>query len=172
MMRIIWAIAILILTNSGWAECPDVEITRTLPLSFGTLTTLPEASGFLELHPDHGLSISSTSAVHSGDFGLGEFAIIGPIRAQLELVLEVIQTADQPHPHLVLAELITQAQAGVVRLDRHGGRIMVSMPDDGNDVGRARLLLPIGAVMRFSNSAERQEAEYRVVAECVSMALP
>ncbi|MDR9453578.1 MAG: hypothetical protein RI542_06570 [Wenzhouxiangella sp.] len=35
-----------------------------------------------------------------------------------------------------------------------------------------RSRLPIGAVMRFTNSPEREQAEYRVVAECVSMALP
>ncbi|HEY7905326.1 MAG TPA: hypothetical protein VIC53_00205 [Wenzhouxiangella sp.] len=39
-------------------------------------------------------------------------------------------------------------------------------------LARSRLRLPIGVVMRFSNRAEREEAEYRVVAECVSMALP
>lgn len=169
MKRVIWAIAFLVVTSSPLAACTEVEIRTRLPLSLGTLTILPGASGFLELHPDHGLAISKSSGVHSGHFGLGEFEIIGPVRAQLELMLNVIEMTDQLHPYLELAELITHAHHGVVRVSRHGGRVVVRMPDHGNEVGRARLLLPIGGVMRFSYGAKRAEAVYRVVVDCIEM---
>lgn len=169
MKRVIWAITLLAVASSPLAACTDVEIRTRLPLSLGTLTVLPGASGFLELHPDYGLAISKSSGVHSGHFGLGEFEIIGPIRAQLELMLKVIKMTDQPHAYLELAEVITQAHDGVMRLSRHGGRVVVRMPDYGSEVGRARLLLPVGAVMRFSYSAQREKAEYRVVVDCIEM---
>jgi hypothetical protein len=171
-VKLIAAALAWMVTAQVLAACVDVDINARLPLSLGTLTTLPGDSGFLELHPDHGLSVSTSGAVHSGQFGLGEFEITGPVRAELTLMVEVVETTDTPKPHLALAEVLTESLGGVVRLGLHGGRVVVKLPEHGNDVGRSRLRLPIGAVMRFTNSPEREQAEYRVVAECVSMALP
>jgi|GEM_PF-2219425 len=156
-----------------WAEgndpsCLDIRIQAEAGLALGTMRTLPDARGFLELHPRHGISTSSDGVVHQGPSGTAVLHLAGPPEQRVNLELAAQQTSEHDAASLHLAELIVSDGGETRRLDADGEILSVRLPARKGTDGRARLRLEIGAVAAFQHRGEAQQARYRLTAACLS----
>lgn len=67
-----------LLADGEVADCGDVSLKTESGLALGTVRTLPDHRGFLELHPRHGISVSNDGVVHQGPWGSAELSLSGP----------------------------------------------------------------------------------------------
>ena len=147
-------------------RCPQVTLQTEASLVLGTVRTQPGVRGFLELHPRHGISVSSDGVVHQGPWGSAVLHLSGPPGQRIDLELTVQPITEHPAASLRLAELIVLDGGETRRLDADGEILSLRLPDREGPDGTARLRLEIGAVVAFHHRGEPQQARYRLTAAC------
>lgn len=170
-LRVLLLIVVAILPAAAASEtrCPDVSLQTRNSLALGTVRTLPDMRGFLELHPRHGISVSNDGVVHQGPSGSAVLQITGPPSKRITLELAIQQTSKHQTSRLHLVELIVQGGGTTRRLDADGETLTVRLPDNAGSDGLARMRLEVGAVAAFRHHRNPQQARYRLTATCVSV---
>lgn len=162
-------LALPLLADGEVADCGDVSLKTESGLALGTVRTLPDHRGFLELHPRHGISVSNDGVVHQGPWGSAELSLSGPPGHRISLELALQQTSKHHTPSLRLSELIVVNGSRSRRLDASGETLSLRLPDQERADGSARMRLDIGAVAAFRHRSDPQEARYRLTATCLSV---
>ena len=155
--------------DQAQTPCPDITLRAEAGLALGTVRVQPGVRGFLELHPRHGISVSSDGVVHQGPWGSAVLHLAGPPEQRISLELAVEQTSEHHAASLQLAELIVSDGGETRRLDADGETLSVRLPDREGPDGLARLRLEVGAVAAFRHRGEPQQASYRLTASCLSV---
>lgn len=150
------------------ADCADVSVMVSSGVALGTVRASHNASGFIELHPTAGLSITASGVAHSGPIGPGAFRVIGPPGHTMQINLQLIDAAEDEASTLRLSEILVQNGAELTRLPPEGGVLEVTLPShaNGHDSGRAQRQISVGAVIRFRWRDRAELGSYRLMVEC------
>lgn len=149
-------------------RCPGVSLQSEAGLALGTVRTLSGVKGFIEVHPRHGISVSSDGVVHQGPWGAAVLHLTGPAQHRVVLDLAIERTSTHHAASLRLVELIVSGGGETQRLDAEGASLALRLPDHESPDGRVRMRLEIGAVAAFRHNDEPQQASYRLIAVCAS----
>lgn len=155
-----------LLAAGAWADCADIDIRVDSGVAIGTLRVAKGASGFVELHPSAGLSVSVSGVALDGPATPGQLVVQGPAGREVELQLQLLPDEQARDARLDLAEIMVQSGADQARLPADGGLFSVRLPSQGDAEGRARRRIEVGAVVRFRWTDSREAATYRLSAEC------
>ena len=155
--------------NPAQADCSDVSVLVTSGVALGTVRASHKASGFIELHPTAGLSITASGVAHSGPIGAGAVRVIGPPGHTMQINLQLIDTAEDEASTLRLSEILIQNGAELMRLPPEGGVFEVTLPSHVSDheSGRAQRQISVGAVIRFRWRDRAELGSYRLMVECL-----
>lgn len=170
MIRII-GLLLMVLSATGasaaTARCNEVRFVTQEPLSAGLVRAQPGATGFLELDPREGVSVSNAGVAHQGPYGPAVVVVQGPIGLSFEVGLEALPTNQWNQRGLELVELLVRVGNEQHRLGLEEAKVSIQLPQQGNEEQIAQTRIVIGAVFRYSGFYVPQTAHYRLLLNCL-----
>jgi hypothetical protein len=164
-------VALLLLGSAAASDvCEQVQWLPQERLEMGTVRAQPGATGFMELDPREGLSMSNSGATHQGPSGPGVTIVQGPIGAAFRVGIEAAPVSTTRA--LTLVELIVRVGSEQHRMPLSDATLLIQLPNSGNEAGIAQMRIQVGAVFRYAHSERPQAANYRLTFRCEPPELP
>ena len=159
-------------TASASDVCAEVQWLTQERLEMGLIRAQPGATGFVELDPREGISLTNSGATHQGPAGPGVTVVRGPIGAMFTLGIEGVAVDVSNTQALELVELIVRVGGVQQRLALAEASVNIQLPSSGNEAGVAQTNIQVGAVFRYMHTEQPQTANYRLVFSCRAAELP
>lgn len=148
-------------------SCEEVTVEAGDAMEMGLLRGESGTEGFVELHPDRGMTLSNDGASHQGSFGPASAKISGPPDSEVLLFVEVTRVSNHDENRLAVAEILVKGAMEKTRLDHRGESFRILLPERVNQKGVASKEIKLGASYRYADPQAGVQAEYRLAVECI-----